>query len=104
MRRRVQDPVGKKYDTDKPRYSLLPPQALLEVVKVLTFGAKKYGDCNWATVPNARDRYFSAAQRHLWDWFSGESTDEETGLQSLAHAACCILFLMALDFKIDKKK
>ena len=32
---------GIKYDGDKPRYELIPPHALEEMVKVLTIGAKK---------------------------------------------------------------
>lgn len=33
---------GLKCDQDKPRYDLLPPKAIDELAKVLTFGAKKY--------------------------------------------------------------
>ena len=33
---------GRKFDGDKLQYGLLPPLALRDVVKVLTFGAQKY--------------------------------------------------------------
>ena len=33
---------GRKYDGGKLEYGLLPPLALEETVKVLTFGAQKY--------------------------------------------------------------
>ena len=39
--------VGKKFDSDKPMMQLLPSKALVEVSKVLSFGANKYGKENW---------------------------------------------------------
>jgi hypothetical protein len=42
-------------------------------------------------------RPFSAAMRHLWAWWKGEQADPETGLPHLAHAACCLMFLMAYE-------
>ena len=38
---------------------------------------------------------FAAAQRHLTAWFQGEDKDEETANNHLAHASCCILYLLA---------
>lgn len=86
--------LGVKYDSDKPRWSLLPFKALQEVVEVLTFGAKKYAADNWKHVPQAQERYIDAAYRHLADWNSGEKKDPETGKSHLAHAICCLLFLL----------
>ena len=85
---------GIKYDNEKPRWSLLPWVAVNEIVKVLTYGAKKYDDDNWKKVEPFEDRYFSAMLRHLIDWKNGEKTDKETGLSHLAHAGCCLLFLL----------
>ena len=56
---------GVKYDKTKPDYSLVPPRALNDVVKVLTFGAAKYDRHNWKKLDNLEDRYFAAALRHL---------------------------------------
>ncbi len=53
--------AGQKYDTGKPDYSLLPFEALEQVVRVLDFGAAKYGRDNWKRVENARNRYSAAA-------------------------------------------
>lgn len=86
--------VGKKYDSGKPEYALLPPFALDEVVKVLTIGAMKYDRNNWRLVPDASRRYFNAAQRHIWAMARGENVDEESGIHHAAHAICCLLFLM----------
>lgn len=89
--------VGKKADTGKPRWHLLPYAAIEEVVYVLTAGAEKYDDDNWRHVPQAKDRYFSAAMRHLVAWKLGEERDPETELSHLAHAVCCLLFLLTKD-------
>lgn len=85
---------GIKKDDNKRRYDLIPLAALDEVVKVLTFGAGKYGAENWRHVEHARARYFAAAMRHLTAAMSGKQIDEESNLPHLAHAACCILFML----------
>jgi hypothetical protein len=88
---------GRKFDGGKLQYGLLPPLALRETVKVLTFGAEKYEPDNWRRVPDGPRRYFDAAQRHLWAYKTGEKDDPETGLNHLAHALCCIMFMLDLD-------
>ena len=88
---------GRKFDGGKLQYGLLPPLALRETVKVLTFGAEKYEPDNWRRVPDGPRRYFDAAQRHLWAYKTGEVTDSETGVSHLAHALCCIMFMLDLD-------
>ena len=85
-----------KHDSEKLRYDLVPVKALKAIVQVLGCGAAKYGDNNWVTVPTPRRRYYAACQRHLQDWWDGEELDKETGVTSLAHAGCCILFLIIL--------
>lgn len=85
---------GQKHDGGKPRYDLIPADAQEEFVKVLTFGGEKYGAENWRMVPDADARYFAAAQRHMWAWKRGETNDSESNLHHLAHAMCCISFLL----------
>ena len=46
---------GQKFDTDKLRYELLPPELLEETARVLTFGAVKYADRNWELGMNYLD-------------------------------------------------
>ncbi|ARF50020.1 dATP/dGTP diphosphohydrolase domain-containing protein [Pantoea stewartii] len=86
-----------KHDAGKWRFSLLPLCAIRSVIEVLEFGAKKYAPDNWKTVPDARTRYFDATIRHVAAWWSGEKSDSESGLPHLAHAICCLLFLLWLD-------
>jgi hypothetical protein len=85
---------GIKYDTSKPRWSLLPHGTMEEVVKVLEYGANKYSPDNWKKVPEMEVRYYDAAMRHIDAYWKGEYLDEESGQPHLAHAVCCLLFLM----------
>lgn len=87
---------GRKDDNDKPRYDLLPPEALDALARVLTFGAEKYEDRNWEKGMRW-GRPYAALQRHLWAWWGGENTDPETGESHLAHAMCCVAFLLAYE-------
>lgn len=87
------DETGVKYDEGKPQWSLLPAEALEEVVKVYTFGAKKYAPNNWRK-GMAWSRTFSAIMRHCWSFWRGETYDPETNLHHLAHAAFGCLTLI----------
>lgn len=95
-------PLGVKFDSNKLQWSLVPSEAMEEIVDVLTYGAKKYSPDNWQHVDNPDTRYFNAAMRHIWAWRQGERFDEESHKSHLAHAACCLLFLMAFDQEADK--
>jgi hypothetical protein len=94
---------GKKNDGGKPRWDLLPWDAVEQIVLVLTFGATKYEDRNW----EAGIRYgrvFAAIVRHMWTWFMAKVTgnsdkDPETGFSHLAHAGCGILFLLSYELR-----
>jgi hypothetical protein len=85
---------GRKDDRGKARYDLVPPHALDAIARVLEIGARKYAPDNWRFVEGRRWRYFAAAMRHMWAWQRGEAVDPETGEHHLAHAACCVLFLL----------
>jgi hypothetical protein len=96
--------LGVKYDDTKIRYSLIPLDSLQEVVKVLEFGAKKYAPDNWKYVDDAEARYWDAAMRHIVAYKLEDKTDSETGLSHLAHAICCLLFLINFDNSQQEKK
>lgn len=89
---------GFKADAGKLPYHLLPPDAVEEILKVLEFGANKYAPRNWEK-GMAWSRPFSALMRHMWAWWRGENADPETGLSHLAHAGCCILFLLGYELR-----
>jgi len=82
---------GIKHDDGKPRMDLLPYDALIEVAKVLTFGAKKYTAGNWSKGINY-SRLIAAAERHLGEFKEGRDMDNESGIGHLAHAVCNLIF------------
>lgn len=83
---------GLKYDSGKPRISLLPGLAIAEVMKVGEAGARKYTAHNYRRGMSVT-RYIDAAYRHIFvEWlFKGIDNDEESGLSHLAHGAWNIL-------------
>lgn len=92
---------GKKYDSEKLRYDLLPWSALDEVIRVLGHGARKYGDENWRRVERLEDRYPAAALRHLSAYLQGQEHDQESGYNHLAHAICSLMFVLQVDKEAD---
>lgn len=82
-----------KYDSEKVRNELLPAFAIEEIAKVMAFGAKKYEAHNWKK-GISYSRLLGAALRHLFAWSRGEELDPESGLTHLAHAGCCVVFLI----------
>lgn len=80
------------------------PLALLEVGRVLSFGAAKYGDHNWQQLERAEQRYKAAAMRHELAISSGEVNDPESGLVHLAHKICCDLFRLELLLREDRNR
>jgi len=95
------DTKGIKYDLGKTRMDLLPMDALLEVAKVLTFGANKYGDRNWEKGIDVQ-RLRAAQLRHDAAVEMGELTDSESGLLHTAHKACDALMELALRIRNAK--
>ena len=102
MTRQSDGAIGRKDDLGKLRYDLLPPNALREVVKVLTHGASKYAPNNWQVVDDAKARYTAALMRHFEAWRDGETLDLDSHLPHLAHAACNALFLLWFELKDAK--
>jgi hypothetical protein len=87
------DQVAKKADSDKLPLHLIDPLWLTTTAQVLDFGQKKYSAWNWAIGTFEWSRLYSALQRHMQAWWSGEELDSETGLPHLWHANCCMMFL-----------
>ena len=88
--------VGVKADAGKLGTHLLPTRPLEAIARVLDFGASKYAPNNWRG-GIAYSRVYGAVLRHLWAWWRGEDKDPETGHSHLAHAGCCLLFLLAFE-------
>lgn len=93
---------GVKDDSGKVRMDLVIkyfPGALREVAKVSAFGAEKYCEGGWRTVPDGRDRYLAAMMRHL---LQSSPVDNETGLLHLSHVAWNALAI--LELKLEEEK
>jgi len=85
-----------KFDGDKLPLNLLSTEAMNQTAAVLKFGAQKYAEHNWRK-GFAWSRPLAAAMRHITAFNDGENTDPESGLSHLAHAACCIMFLLEFE-------
>lgn len=102
---RSQHEAGAKVDAGKPRMHLIlggMARALVEVAKVGTFGADKYTDGGWVTVPDGFRRYEDAQQRHAAYRHMGEENDPDSNLLHLAHEAWNALAKLDLYLR-DKK-
>lgn len=89
-----------KFDGGKARMELLPLAALEAIAQVMTFGANKYADDGWKSLPKGQQRYTGAMLRHLTAIQEGETLDPESGLPHIAHVACNAVFLT--HFEIHK--
>jgi hypothetical protein len=87
---RGQHEPGAKLDSGKVRAGLVMggfARALVEVAKVGTFGAAKYTDNGWRSVPNGQQRYTDALYRHLLEEAQGLECDAGSNLLHAAHTA-----------------
>lgn len=84
---------GKKFDSEKIRFDLIPVGPMQELARVYTIGAAKYGVRNWEK-GLCWGRVFAAMQRHAWAWWQGEKLDQVDGQHHLAAVAWCALALM----------
>lgn len=86
-------PDALKYDQQKPPLSWIPLEALESEAQVLAFGAAKYDRHNWRK-GMAWSRLLDAALRHIHQFNAGETLDPESKIHHLAHARCCLGFLL----------
>lgn len=84
---------GKRFNEGKLRFDLLPPYALQEVSKVLTFGSEKYGDDNWKKGMKWSNM-MASLERHYQAFKRCEDFDSESNILHVAHLACNSLMLL----------
>lgn len=87
---------GIKHDQNKAPLALLPTYPLTAIAEILEFGRIKYAKDNWRGGFDYT-RLVSACLRHLLAWNEGQDNDPESGKSHLAHAACCLLFLLEME-------
>lgn len=86
------DDLGTRYNSGKPKWSLVPQSALLPMVEVLEFGAKKYAAFNWQKGLKVTE-ICESLKRHLDSFMEGEDIDPESLLSHIGHIQCNSLFL-----------
>ena len=86
-------PKGRKNDTGKLRWDLLPARPMFELVKLYTMGAEKYDDRNWENGLSWM-RCFRALVSHSYKWLSGEKHDPADGQHHMASVAWYALALI----------
>lgn len=98
-----QNMPGAKLDSGK----MLPwlflrgfPRALNEVIKVNTFGSKKYSPNGWAYVEDGANRYMEAFGRHQMEFALGETIDKDS--QCLHKAQMIWNLLASLELELRK--
>ena len=90
----------KKADEGKLDWSLFPFDGAEGIVRILMFGANKYGRNNWrggAHDEEAKRRLFAGILRHLTAMQRGQIYDPESGQAHVYHAACGCLFLASFE-------
>ncbi len=85
--------VGVKFDENKLRMDLIPPEAIEALALTLTKGAQKYGDRNWekGIDPN---RCIAALMRHLMRHMAGEEFDPDSGQPHMDHVLTNAVFVV----------
>ncbi len=83
--------TGARRDTqdDKPRYDLIPPEALKRLAELYARGAAKYGEGNFEKGMPFR-RVYASLLRHLFSWAMAEH--DEDHLAAVAWNAFALMF------------
>ena len=81
-----------RYNKGKAGVHQVPPDVIIDIAKVLDYGASKYSEFNWAKGNNLSVPY-ACAMRHLLAFWSGEDNDKESGLSHLAHVMTNIMMM-----------
>lgn len=80
------DNGGLRFNDGKPRFDLLPPEALIALADHYRRGAEKYADRNWERGMDW-GKCFASMERHAWAWQGGEDLDPETGSHHMISVA-----------------
>jgi hypothetical protein len=96
--------IGKKDDSGKLKYHLIPWQVLEGLASVLTFGAKKYAPDNWKILVDPEERYEDAMWRHIMEYKKGNRLDKDSKMPHLWHAITNLAFLIYFDEQSERSE
>lgn len=94
---------GSRYNKDKRKWSLVHFKSLEPLVRVLEFGAEKYGLDNWKKGLEKKE-ILESMMRHLTALMDGEENDKESGLHHIGHIMCNAMFYRYFDNKEKQTK
>ena len=78
----------------KPSFDAIPVSALIPLGQAMADGKKKYGLTNWREKPVSTSVYYNAMLRHLFSFWDGEDTAEDSGVHHLGHAMACMAIIL----------
>ena len=90
--------VALRYNSGKPKLSMIDFDAMEPMVRVLEYGARKYtvgavsGRDNWKKGLPVTE-ILDSALRHIAAILRGEDTDPESGMPHVGHLQCNAMFL-----------
>jgi hypothetical protein len=93
---------GYKLDEGKPRYELIPAEALEALAALYADGALKYGDRNWEK-GMSMSRLFGALMRHGWKWMRGETYDSDPKTGAIHHHMIQVAWNAFAIYTLDKR-
>ncbi len=93
--------TGVKFDSEKLRFDLIPPECEAMIAAVFTMGAMKYAPNNWQYVEGFDWRYYNGKTRHSNQKRLGETFDRESGLPHSAHIAVNAIFELWKDIELE---
>lgn len=92
------DEAGRRTQVEqgKDRSYRLWQTEFYDVLDVLEFGAKKYGDNNWLKpngIKSSRTQMYDSTFHHLAESYAGMEKDHESGLDPILHAICRLMMI-----------
>ena len=85
--------IAARHNAGKTEWCLMPFEAVEQIVRVLSVGARKYAVDNWQRGNQWTDTY-NSLMRHLVAWRNGEDRDPESGELHMAHIGCNVVLLL----------
>lgn len=82
---------AQRFNTNKPKWSLVDFKSLIPLVDVLEFGAKKYDVHQWKQGLN-REEILESTYRHLIELMDNQELDEESKLHHTGHVMANMMF------------
>jgi hypothetical protein len=81
-----------RYNKGKLKWSLVDYSCLEDLVRVMEFGATKYGRNNW-TKGLKQEEVIESLLRHTYAILRGEMIDPESGISHVGHIQANAMFL-----------